>query len=1365
MTSDHPLLWAMVPGRLLRLLGPTSLESDRAQTVSLEAAVLGVRIMGLAEKVETQAHRGADGAEDVAERLQASLGRAMRLVREHGGEVACLRGSGLLALWWFPKEALERAITAAAACGAAIGACWTGDWSGAGTLRPARVALACGELLVGRYGGHAGKWELLVSGAPLEELSQLLQEADHGRISVSPQALQICPRLNVGIGAAPKLLPVGAGELGGHGQAEWAATLQAHLSGDTRLSSTALTHAQGGELRYASVLGLRLCGLSARQPGATDRLQAAVLAVQRQADRYGGACEGLCAQGRNISCLISFGMDTRVSEPWSLRAARAALSLTEALQDLGLEGPSGLATGVVFRGIVGRPERMRMVLVGAPVARALAYGASRPSDVVCDKPTVVEIRRKADLERLVPVLVPDLGRPQKAYRLVRVESQQLSVEAPSTTVRLVGNRRELRSMRDALSAVEQGACRVLIVEGEAGIGKSRLLTEFGRSCQETSRQVLWGRARLGGRSAPFHAWRAVFASLFAEMRGSTGLAARKSVERSLHRAPELQGLAALMRTVLPIDLPDSAQSAGLDGKARLERTREVLVASLAELSRARPLAVFLDDAQWMDSASWQLLQQVGSAEAPLLLVVATRPEVVENSRELEQLCALQRSEVLKLGSMSVTEVRELVRGALDVRAEPRQLLSWVWEMGGGNPRSTLALLEALQDAGQLVAHGGELITVPTAGELASLSIPGDFEDQVQRARRKLSPSQSTILQVAALLSQRFDAELLAEICPGDVDAGAVASDLEALVAARLLLPSHTEGQQGFSIEPHIALQAASSGLDGEKLAQVHAGIARRIESAERANLSPFYPTLAHHWVRAGDPGRGMLYAEKAGEQAMGMGAAPEAIRFFQQASWLARSGPQKDRATPLRRARWERRLGQLRQQQGELPRSLAHLDRALILLGRPIPKSRLRLWLGLLWQLVIFFYLLILPRSRVLAPADQRATSAEAALAMELLAERFYYSADQLTLAYASLTSANLAERGGDEGLHARPYASISSIMGTLRLSRLSRRYHRRALGEAREAGDVAGQVLTLAVRSAYHLGYARLEKAADMARHAAELGAQRGCWPETGLARTLLGMSRFSQGRYSEAESCYQVLMDEARASGNAQQEGWAWYGQAQCQLRMGRIDGALKTVLKARDILGNVEDQHSQLISYALLAQVRQRRGERRRAQEAANLAWVEVQKLPLPLVVADLEGFATVVEVFLEANTRARAANPFGDFTLTWLVDRSLAALWRYSLLFPLGRARWHLLAGRACALKGELGRAQRHWKRCLDLARDRGQPLEEALALGELAALADDAGQGKEMARQAVDILGVLGECWHRKRIEAQSEAGAQQGQSQ
>jgi class 3 adenylate cyclase/tetratricopeptide (TPR) repeat protein len=455
-----------------------------------------------------------------------------------------------------------------------------------------------------------------------------------------------------------------------------------------------------------------------------------------------------------------------------------------------------------------------------------------------------------------------------------------------------GRSAERAIIDQALSVVENDRWRQLVmVLGEPGMGKTRLVSEAARAAHAGGATVLLGRchAELGVPFAPFLE--------------AFGHLARYASEEVLQNHTARHG------TRLARMVPDLAER--LPGRREVEAAVDldaerylVFVAArdlLHEASKTHPVALILDDIQWIDSISLQLLRyliQVGEPGAVLVMATCRDTEIDPHGPLTQLLTDLWREDGthrIVLEGFGTHEIREVVEalagGPLGDAGEA--LVDALMTETGGNPFIVRQLLLHLADTGA-ISRRGELVQVEL--NLADVSVPKSVQDLVMDRVGRVGETALKTLSVAAIVESDFDAGLVASVLQLDTD-----EVLESLEAARASGLIRRGGQAGdFTFIHGIVSHTLSEQLGPARKQRFHARVAAELGSRPRAITS----SVAHHWVasgKAGDPEQIVMWSTRAGREAMSRLAPTEAVQWFAAATNAVNSLPEarEDQAIEL----------------------------------------------------------------------------------------------------------------------------------------------------------------------------------------------------------------------------------------------------------------------------------------------------------------------------------------------------------------------------------------------------------------------------------------------------------------------------------
>ena len=918
-----------------------------------------------------------------------------------------------------------------------------------------------------------------------------------------------------------------------------------------------------------------------------------------------------------------------------------------------------------------------------------------------------------------------------------------------TAVPVIGHAAERAGLEAALQRLQQGESGIVVLEGAAGLGKSQLVGRVVALAAAAGIMAVTGGGDPIEQSTPYFAVRPLFTRLLGldapELIGREARSQHLARRRALD--PVLDRLAPLLAEVLELDLDDTELTAAMQGEVRAFNIQDLCVHLFAQATAApdgspRPVAVIVEDAQWLDSASWALVRQLADGVAPLLLVLACRPMDPPLPPAFEDLAGRARTARIRVEPLTLEDTRALLAERLPAPPSP-ELVRTIYDRAAGNPFFTGELALALVEGGLVVEVDGQARLGTDGGQ--GISLPETVQAAILARIDRLEPRQQLMLKVASVIGRSFAYHLLQSVYPVSQDRPLLRTKCDELVALDMTEPEHPDPEPSWLYRQETTREVAYDLLLFSQRRKLHEAVARSLEEHAADKLAPVYARLAWHWDRAGHADKTLFYLERAGDQAVREGAYQEAERAFTRAQALLDEHPElvpEDRVA-TRRAHWARQRGEALLGLGRLPESRAALERAVALLGFPLPPSLP----GVGWRLVTGGSKQLGARlfRRPAAPLseEQRAVHSEAAGAYLRLIETYFFLAGPAETLNAALQALNIAEAAGPSPELARSYALTGWILSMVPQFALADVY----LALAAELVDTPeGRAARQPVR--FFTGFTRVasgrweegREALEEAMELAEAMGDKRRWIEAvcGISSPL-----HYQGEYERRiQLGADVLYTSARRQGDFQAEAWGILDQLESLVAVGDLDRIGPLLDDLEPFLQHDIGRSEQVWGHGLLAHGRLLQG-RLDAAWAAAVATNTAAAAMAPVAVYVFEGHAGAAEVVLglaEAGWTGVDAP-----TLAAEIERACKQLERYARIFPFARARALCSRGRQSALAGKR-RAARQLRAAVRAAVELRMPFEEAVAREALARVTHD-GDAQARAEAIFAELGAV-----RRRLE-------------
>lgn len=536
--------------------------------------------------------------------------------------------------------------------------------------------------------------------------------------------------------------------------------------------------------------------------------------------------------------------------------------------------------------------------------------------------------------------------------------QLLAESAHSGT--FVGREEEIDRLRRAFEKAAEGRGGVVLLSGEAGIGKTRTANELVTYGASRGAEVLVGRCYEGGGAPAYWPWIQVLRT-YVRRRDPAELAEEMGpgAEDIAQLDPELGRRLASILPARGAGVSDAgAEPAAADPRQARFRLFDSVASFLRAASAARPVVIVLDDLQSADTPSLLLLEfLVGEVGGSRLLLVGThRDAPAGGARALAALLTRLETdpcaETIPLSGLGEDHVRrfmEIATGATPAEG----LVSAVFRQTEGNPLFVREVVRLLASEGQLVpVEAGGRPLAEGGGEPARLDIPDTVRDTIGRRLDLLSPSCNEALSVASAIGREFDLAVLGPAAAMTPER--LAAALEEAVAARVLIELADSGQRSRTFRfNHILMRETIYGQIPEKRRlRLHQRIAQVMESIHTGDPDARLAELAHQYQEAArgrgghrggrDREKAIYYATWAGERAVSVLAFEEAAGHYERALGIL-GGELGAKATDPRRCDLLLALGETQWRSGNTPAARVSFGQAAEIARRVRDPIRLAL--------------------------------------------------------------------------------------------------------------------------------------------------------------------------------------------------------------------------------------------------------------------------------------------------------------------------------------------------------------------------------------------------------------------------------------
>ena len=1245
---------------------------------------------------------GALSAEKMTRRLNAFFEVLTDAVALHGGSVVCFSGGA--AVCWFDGDEGSRALGCALVLLDVLRQ--TSD-------RRERVTLAQGRLQRFLAGDPDIQSFEVTSGEILDRVDRIERLLNPGEFGLDQRMAAVAkdsqlpitlgrtgqgePMALLGPSARPLSSDFGTPPLPANVSAEAA---RAFVPPEVweRLSSDEGEFAP--DVRRAVVFCLRFWLPPEKR--VLDELQAHVKLIQRIVHQYRGTLFHVAASEAEVSVWATFGAP--VSHDDETLAALAALAEVRRHAESWKEFRVGVCQGPVYSGTYGGAHRKTYGIVGVEVALSSMIMEAAPAGSIL---VAAAVRRTAgdhyhfssaepvSWGQAAPLPVFTLGEARERKELLRLQSQGRTP--------ILGREKDLVPFLDWFDILTQGTGGAALIEGDPGIGKSRLLAELGLQAELRGITVLQGAADSIQTTTPFLTWRPLVLELLDLEQTQTPR--EDELRPFLSGDPDQERLLPLLGTVLAVPVEDNEFTASLSGENRVNLTADLVVGLIRRrvTDLGKPLLLILEDLHWMDQPSWSVAAAV-LKDLPQALVLFSSRVVAPGSHPwFEALVARPNLLRLKLEPLARKAALELTRVRLGVQTLHDAVERFLSSRGEGNPFYTLELAFALRDSGLMVIADGRGALSPQFPGWDALPFPNSLEGVVASRLDKLPQGAQNLMKLACVVGRRFPYSTLEGLyLQAGQGTGDLVTNLGLLAAWELVVRDPETPAPTYQFHHSVIQEVTYKHLLGTQKQALHRQVAEWYETRYAENLVPYSPVLAYHWNEANVPDKAIGYFVQAGLEALRQYANLGALAHLERALELNSVLPTSV-LTDRVKGEVEVAIGEAYLQNSLIVDAIKHFELGLFWLGYPVPNKGPGLLGRILRELANQRRMRKRPSG---LPGDGHQDVGLLQLVCETLITlvEAYWGDNQLDKAiFSMLVGVNLADRLGLPGSQARGYSYCSVVLDFMGFRRGAFSYNELSELALEKTPLGRDRILTLLAVGFFQSGRGEFTRAAFTFTTLGEDALRLGDHRRTRDAYQFKLYTSLFQGYFSEAMEYSRVLvsLSEEYRDENMLAVARGWYLHCSLELQSDDLSHAsdkLTDDLRNPSIVGMYRMGAATLLAFSHL-----RCG---RFDEALELAIQVTDFFDGRKSVFFSEYYLAVLppEIFLEA------AKAGGKPALALQIERSLRALERYSKSYPIGWPAYYRLRGNHELSRSRLDRAIWNWRKGLQKASELGMHLE-------------------------------------------------------
>ena len=805
-----------------------------------------------------------------------------------------------------------------------------------------------------------------------------------------------------------------------------------------------------------------------------------------------------------------------------------------------------------------------------------------------------------------------------------------SSHLPLAIERFVGRVNELRQLVRLLDDAKAGRPAIVGIAGEAGIGKTTLLRQLEPEVRLRSGSLVVGRGREADVQPPYAPW----AEVLSAIRRTT-----PQTDRTWHEIPHL------VPALAASDRPTVGSRVG---------SKYMLLEEISEYVRSaardRLLVIVLDDVQWADSASWDMLEflvgQLGSEHLLICLTIRAEEMQGETLERRRRLSRNERFRELTLSRLTRDEMKQWLQAAFHRQEIGRELLAFLYHHTEGNPLFVVQVLRTLVEEGSIWYDRDHWEWRP----VSELRLPVAITDLISRRLSRLSPKAQAVLTTVAVIGREFDLDLAIE-----AKAGTESELLDVIdegMRASVLQPTAARGSDRYAFAHVLMAEVLTESVNSRRLKRMHEQVALAME-----RLTPdAIAEIATHYDRGGVGNKAYEYAMLAAERARLVYAHQESADFLRIAERNASSAAQLAEVR-VRRAEVAESVGRYEEAeemcdlaiewftgQGETRRAISlrrMRERVRALLGQPNGRT--------------LEHCLALDGEALANGFDDERVSL-----LTMISQTYGRLGDRVEAERVAVECVRIAQQLGDPP---RLAESLNRLGITLAQDEPTRaiEHYERALELFERAGDLVGQARCRNNIGIVYSSLGKWQRATDELTSSIALARTAGTPEHVGTAGINLGVAHLKCGDFERARELFGEALAIFATQKSTERQLYALYNLAHLDRERGEhasarelydvVLGIAKGIGQSDVELGALAGEGLALLRMGLIEDARVSLDDVE-ARMQARPDWFQGRELAeaLRVRVAALESMTGAVSMFYRALALAETTDFYGA---AWLI----------------------------------------------------------------------------------------------------------------
>lgn len=562
------------------------------------------------------------------------------------------------------------------------------------------------------------------------------------------------------------------------------------------------------------------------------------------------------------------------------RAARCALDLLADIErfnnQTAIELPErlglhvGLHSGMVIAGNVGSDLRMNYSVIGDTVNLAARLVELAPSgEVYLTGETQKLIANFAVSEGPFRMTLKGKASPVPVFKLKSLKADGEGKEGEIGRNEFVGREKEIAAVKRALESVLDKNQVTLCIQGEAGVGKSRLKGELIKLAYKSGIAAYEGSCSSFEVNTPYYLWTTLMRNLLKVGAEVSEADVRKRLHQITHTLA-LDEHEPYLGTLLSLRFEEILL---VDETLRKQRVFQATRALLSAIAARRPIAFILEDLHWIDRFSQELLEYIFSRTTNVVLslfVLIYRDEYA-HARKISE-----GAQMMDLNRLTRSEALKLMKARMDVDVVPQAIEDLILGRSEGNPFFIQEIIKTMIDKRIIAVRRRRLEIL---SDNIEAGVPETIQGIIMARIDRIQDSIKDVLFSASVIGREFSRPLLEHVIDKKND---VTTNLTELKALELVLEKDEAHEAEYLFKHYLIQEVAYNTILLNKRKELHGAIARAIEELFADRLMEFYELLAFHYEKAEQWDKAAEYLSRSGHKVRQMYSQEESKDFFER---------------------------------------------------------------------------------------------------------------------------------------------------------------------------------------------------------------------------------------------------------------------------------------------------------------------------------------------------------------------------------------------------------------------------------------------------------------------------------------------------